>query len=147
MKKTDKYWQPLNEQLGFALYVCSKEIIKSYKPHLDPYNLTYTQYIAMQVLWENEIISFKDMGNILHLDSGTLTPLIKRLEKRGLLRRVTNSEDERSIDIELLPAGKELYDKLPPLTERIMENCNSTFDETNTLRDQLWALLEKIHRN
>ena len=85
----------LENQLCFPLYACSKEIVRKYKPFLDELDLTYTQYIAMMVLWEHRQISVKDMGALLYLDSGTLTPVLKKLEQKGYLVRARDSEDER----------------------------------------------------
>ena len=83
----------LENQLCFPLYACSKEIVRKYKPFLDELDLTYTQYIAMMVLWEHRQISVKDMGALLYLDSGTLTPVLKKLEQKGYLVRARDSED------------------------------------------------------
>ena len=86
----------LENQLCFPLYACSKEIVRKYKPFLDELDLTYTQYIAMMVLWEHRQISVKDMGALLYLDSGTLTPVLKKLEQKGYLVRARDSEDDRT---------------------------------------------------
>ena len=83
----------LENQLCFPLYACSKEIVRKYKPFLDELDLTYTQYIAMMVLWEHRQISVKDMGALLYLDSGTLTPVLKKLEQKGYLVRARDSEE------------------------------------------------------
>ena len=89
METTDTKYEPLKikNQLCFPLYACSKEIIRQYKPYLDQLDLTYTQYITMMVLWENQSMTVKDLGSCLYLDSGTLTPLLKKLEAKGLLTR------------------------------------------------------------
>ena len=81
----------LETQLCFPLYVCSKEIIRKYKPYLDPLGLTYTQYIAMMVMWERKKVNVKELGERLYLDSGTLTPLLKKMEEKGLVRRERSS--------------------------------------------------------
>ena len=85
----------LENQLCFPLYACSKEIVRRYKPYLDEIDLTYTQYIAMMVLWEEKEINVKDLGKKLYLDSGTLTPLLKRLEQKGMVARRRDQKDER----------------------------------------------------
>ena len=85
----------LENQLCFPLYACSKEIVRRYKPYLDEIDLTYTQYIAMMVLWEHGRINVKDMGALLYLDSGTLTPVLKKLEQKGYLTRERDHADER----------------------------------------------------
>jgi DNA-binding MarR family transcriptional regulator len=98
----------LDNQLCFALYVCSKEIIRGYKPLLDPLGLTYTGYIAMLALWEKDNITVKDLGSRLYLDSGTLTPLLKKLESGGYVRRDRCSSDERNVYIKLTDKGSDL---------------------------------------
>lgn len=98
----------LDNQLCFALYVASKEIIRMYKPLLDPLGLTYTSYIAMLVLWEKDEITIKALGERLSLDTGTLTPLLKKMEADGLLKRRRSPLDERQVYIFLTDKGKQL---------------------------------------
>ena len=96
IEKTDKYdVLRLDHQLCFPLYACAKEIVRRYKPFLDEIGLTYTQYITMMVLWEKKQVSVKELGESLFLDSGTLTPLLKKMEQKGLLTRERSKEDER----------------------------------------------------
>ena len=85
----------LKNQLCFPLYACSKEVVRRYRPYLDPLDLTYTQYLAMMVFWEENEISIRDLGKKLYLDSGTLTPVLKVLEQKGYIDRVRSKEDER----------------------------------------------------
>ena len=92
----------------FPLYACSKEIVRKYKPFLDELDLTYTQYIAMMVLWEHKQISVKDMGALLYLDSGTLTPVLKKLEQKGYLVRARDSQDERVLNVTITELGEKL---------------------------------------
>ncbi len=101
----------LDQQLCFPLYVCSKELIKKYKPLLDPLGITYTQYIAFMALWEEDNISVKDLGQKLYLDSGTLTPLLKKMESQGFVTRTRSTDDERTVYITLTKKGLELKDK------------------------------------
>lgn len=98
----------LDNQLCFPLYAVSKEIVRRYKPYLDEIDLTYTQYITMMVLWEEEVISVKDLGIRLFLDSGTLTPLLKTLEKKGYVTRERSKEDERVLMVTITESGMEL---------------------------------------
>lgn len=98
----------LDNQLCFSLYVCSKEIIKRYKPLLDPYGLTYTGYIILMALWERDDITVKDLGKRLYLDSGTLTPMLKKLEAQDYVKRIRSSSDERNVYIQLSNKGREL---------------------------------------
>ena len=102
----------LDNQICFSLYAASREIIKLYKPCLDRYNLTYTQYIAMLVLWEEEKSTVKGIGQRLHLDSGTLTPLLKKIESMGLITRYRDVKDDRVVIVELTEKGRLLKDKI-----------------------------------
>ena len=101
----------IGNQLCFPLYACSREIIKRYKPFLDEIDLTYTQYIAMMVLWEQGSTTVKELGNALYLDSGTLTPLLKKMEAKGLITRRRSEADERSLIVSLTAEGEALKDK------------------------------------
>ncbi len=109
----------LDNQLCFAFYVCSKEIIRKYKPLLDPYNLTYTHYITLLALWENDDITVKELGKKLYLDSGTLTPLLKKLENNGYVTRSRSLHDERNVYIKLTAEGWELRDKMLNIPDEI----------------------------
>ena len=112
----------LENQLCFPLYACSKEIIKKYKPFLDPLDLTYTQYITMMVMWENREITSKDLGNKLMLDSGTLTPVLKKLESKGYITRERSKEDERNLNVVLTSEGEALKEKALSVPQN-MSNC------------------------
>ena len=101
----------LDSQLCFPLYACSKEIIRRYKPYLDKLDLTYTQYITMMVLWEHSDINVKELGKCLYLDSGTLTPVLKKLESKGYLLRSRSRTDERNLTVSITEEGKRLQDR------------------------------------
>lgn len=101
----------LENQLCFPLYACSKEIIRKYKPFLDKLDLTYTQYIVMMVLWDKKQVNVTELGKCLYLDSGTLTPVLKKLEKKGYLSRTRSKEDERSLLVTISAMGEALKDK------------------------------------
>lgn len=100
----------LENQICFPLYACSKEIIKLYKPFLDNLDLTYTQYITMMVLWEYKKITAHELGEKLYLDSGTLTPMLKKLEAKGYIVRARSKKDERNLDITITDEGMKLRD-------------------------------------
>ena len=102
----------LNNQICFPLYACSKEIIKRYKPYLDKVDLTYTQYIAMMALWENETMNVRELGKCLFLDSGTLTPLLKKLEHTGYIMRNRSKDDERNLVVTVTDKGWELREEM-----------------------------------
>ena len=101
----------LKNQLCFPLYACSRKIIGNYTPYLKPLGLTYTQYVVLMVLWEKESINVGQLGEILRLDAGTLTPLLKRLEKAGYVTRERSREDERVTVISITPEGGKLKEK------------------------------------
>ena len=134
----------LKNQLCFPLYVCSKEIIKKYKPILDKLDLTYTQYIVMLVLWEYENINVKKLGDILFLDSGTLTPVLKKLESKGYISRIRDKDDERNLIISITENGKELKDKALNVPKEISKCVCLTNDEAIELYKLLYKVLGKI---
>lgn len=107
----DKGALRLENQLCFRLYSASKEIVRRYKPYLDPLGLTYTQYIAMMVLWAEEHMSVKDLGERLRLESSTLTPLLKKLEAAGYITRERSKSDERVVVVTLTDEGRDLHDR------------------------------------
>lgn len=98
----------LENQLCFPLYAAAKEVVKRYRPYLEPLGLTYTQYIAMMVLWEHKEITVSKMGKLLLLDSGTLTPMLKKMESAGLLTRKRSKEDERELVVTITQKGTDL---------------------------------------
>ena len=98
----------LENQICFPLYACAREVVKAYRPHLDALGLTYTQYITMMVLWEEGKVSVRDLGRKLHLDSGTLTPLLKKLESKGYLKRERSTVDERVVIACITEEGRKL---------------------------------------
>lgn len=131
----------LTNQLCFPLYACAKEIVRRYKPYLDEIDLTYTQYIAMMVLWEHRQINVKDMGAYLYLDSGTLTPVLKKLEQKGYLTRERDKEDERILNVTITPAGEQLREKAVEIP-RMMQGCVALdMEEAKTLYTILYKIL------
>lgn len=120
MSKKDKYEMlKLDKQLCFPLYAVSKEIVRKYKPFLDEIDLTYTQYIAMMVLWEEKEILVKDMGERLFLDSGTLTPVLNGLEKKGYAVRRRSEEDKRDVYAVVTDKGMEIREKAVDIPAKI----------------------------
>ena len=131
----------LQNQLCFPLYAAAKEVVNRYKPFLDEIGLTYTQYIAMMVLWEYKSVGVKELGMHLYLDSGTLTPLLKRLESKGFVRRERSREDERTVNIIITEAGEKLKEKAIKIPLE-MEKCISLSPkEAGTLYTLLYKLL------
>ena len=134
----------LENQLCFPLYACSKEIIKKYKPYLDPLGITYTQYIALMALWEEDNITVKDLGKKLFLDSGTLTPLFKKMESQNLVVRQRSSDDERNVYIRLTEEGKNLRDKALDIPNRIGSCIDLPMEEIIQLQKSLHKLLDQL---
>lgn len=133
----------LENQLCFPLYACSKEIIKRYKPYLNEIDLTYTQYIVMMVLWEKEEINIKTLGERLYLDSGTLTPLLKKLETKGYIKRNRLETDERNLNLVITEKGKKLKDKAKDIPGKIVPCINLTEQEALNLYQMLYKILGK----
>ncbi|SKA85195.1 transcriptional regulator, MarR family [Clostridium sp. USBA 49] len=142
MGKYDKI--KLENQLCFSLYALSREVIKLYKPILDKYNLTYTQYITMLVLWEEEKIIFKELGKRLHLDSGTLTPVVKKLEAMGLVIKYRNVEDDRVVTVELTEKGKLLKEDILEVPEKMYCKLKGNDKKIIDLKKQLDELMQLI---
>ena len=134
----------LENQLCFPMYACSREVIKQYKPFLDAIDLTYTQYIAMTALWEKKQLTVKQMGDMLYLDSGTLTPLLKKLEGKGFLTRKRSEEDERNLLVTLTREGEALREKTLALSGQVMQKIHLTEEEILALRRILHKLLEEM---
>ena len=127
----------LENQLCFPLYACSREIVKKYNPHLDNVGLTYTQYIVMLVMWEDGRISVKKLGEKLYLDSGTLTPVLKKLEQKGLITRSRCKGDERCLDVCLTDKGEALKEKAVEVPGQIAPCLCLSRDEAVTLHSLL----------
>lgn len=133
----------LSKQLCFPLYACARETIKLYTPHLDKIGLTYTQYITMLVLWERKSLTAKELGRILYLDSGTLTPLLKKLENKGLLTRKRSDADERNLIITITEEGETLKDEAVHIPEIMTKCVNLEKEEIITLYNSLYKMLER----
>lgn len=141
--ETGKYDRlKIENQICFPLYACSKEVIRRYKPLLDQLDLTYTQYITMLVLWEKRHASVKELGQMLYLDSGTLTPVLKKLESKNYIERRRSSEDERSLIVTITSRGEELRERALEVPG-LMAKCVCLEPEEARA---LYALLYKILR-
>ena len=132
----------LDGQICFPLYACARETIKLYKPHLDELDLTYTQYIAMMVLWEKKSVTVKELGEALYLDSGTLTPLLKKMEAKGLLSRRRSEQDERSLIVTLTEQGEALKEKAISVPYEMASCVRLDPDEAKELYRLLYKLLK-----
>lgn len=132
----------IENQLCFPLYACSRDVIKRYKPFLDKIDLTYTQYITMMVMWDRKEVNVKELGKCLYLDSGTLTPLLKKLETKGLLTRKRSTEDERNLVISITEKGESLKEQAVHIPEEMARCLTLDQEETDTLYHLLYKLLE-----
>ncbi|WP_407945778.1 MarR family winged helix-turn-helix transcriptional regulator [Paenibacillus puerhi] len=135
----------LDNQFCFAVYACAREVTKLYRPHLDQIGLTYTQYIVLLVLWERDDITVKDLGARLYLDSGTLTPLLKKLESMKLLRRFRDPSDERSVRIRLTAEGALLREQALDIPRKVFCIPGLPAEEIDELRQRMNALLRLVH--
>ena len=140
-KNTAKEALRLDNQLCFPIYAASREVIKQYHPCLTDLNLTYTQYLVMLVLWESTTVTEKEMGRRLHLDSGTLTPVLKSLEGKGFIVRTRSKEDERVVCVFLTEEGSALESRAAGIPSLISESIPLNAEERETLRLLLGKIL------
>ena len=134
----------LSKQLCFPLYACSREMIKLYKPFLDELDLTYTQYITLMVLWEHKAMTVKALGQELYLDSGTLTPLLKKLEEKGLVTRRRSDLDERNLIVTITELGEAMRDQALHIPAEMTKCVNLPKEDIRDLYRMLHQLLEYV---
>lgn len=134
----------LKNQICFPLYAASREVIKQYRPYLDALDLTYTQYIAMMVFWEEKKLSVKEVGKRLFLDSGTLTPVLKSLETKGYVYRSRSTEDERVLMVEITEKGEDLREQAISVPESVAKCVKLDPDEALKLYELLYKILGGI---
>ena len=134
----------LSRQLCFPLYACSREMIKLYKPYLDELGLTYTQYITMMVLWEHKAMTVKGLGQELYLDSGTLTPLLKKLEEKGLVTRRRSDQDERNLIVTITELGESMKDRALHIPAEMTKCVNLPKEDIRDLYRMLYQMLEIV---
>ncbi|PRC43516.1 MarR family transcriptional regulator [Mycobacterium sp. ITM-2017-0098] len=135
----------LDDQLCFALYSASRAVTMVYRPLLDEFNLTYPQYLVLMVLWEEEPCTVGHLGARLHLDSGTLSPLLKRLETLGYVRRERAADDERRVQVTLTPAGRSLEQRAACIPERLLGSGDVDVNDLAALRDAVRMLAETLY--
>lgn len=134
----------LEHQICFPLYACSKEIVKRYTPFLDEIDLTYTQYITMMVLWEHREMNVKELGRYLYLDSGTLTPVLKKLEQKGYVTRKRDTRDERVLNVTVTEAGMLLREKAVEVPAKIGGCVSLELEEAVLLQKILQKMLKNF---
>ncbi|TYO64893.1 MarR family transcriptional regulator [Bradyrhizobium hipponense] len=135
----------LDNQICFAVYSAAHAFNRVYKPLLDRLGLTYPQYLVMLVLWERDDVPVKDIGERLFLDSGTLTPLLKRLEAAHLVKRTRSSDDERLVLIALTPQGHALKEKARAVPQSILAASDCSVSELVTMKDEIVALRDRLN--
>ena len=131
----------LDHQLCFPLYVASREVIRLYTPHLSALNLTYTQYIAMMALWEKKSLPVKALCERLYLDTGTLTPLLKSMEQKGLITRRRSETDERSVTVTLTGKGAALHDRALQVPQQVGSCIPLTEEDAAKLYQLLYQII------
>ncbi len=146
MKNDQDQWLLLDRQLCFPLYACARKIVAAYHPYLKKIGLTYTQYITMMVLWQEREISVKDLGTRLYLDSGTLTPVLKTLERLGYVARTRSKLDERVVVVLLSEKGAHLKEKALSVPEQMscqlmQRGLSMTLEEAEALKKKLYEIL------
>ena len=134
----------LENQLCFPLYACAREVVKKYKPFLDDIDLTYTQYVTMMVLWEKPVVTSKEIGEKLHLDSGTLTPVIKKLAEKGLVTRSRSTEDERNLVVTLTDGGRALRQRALSIPGQVGQCICLAPEDAQALYRILYQLLGSL---
>jgi DNA-binding MarR family transcriptional regulator len=134
----------LDDQLCFALYAASRAVTQRYRPLLEPLGLTYPQYLVMLVLWEQGTTTVKGLAGVLQLDYGTLSPLLKRLAAAGLVERRRRSQDERSVEVTLTPAGKQLEAQAAGIPQLIVDAYDLDADDFAALRNRLRELADSV---
>lgn len=137
----------LENQLCFPLYVCAKEVVRLYRPLLEPLGLTYTQYIAMMVLWEHRSMTVSELGNRLYLDSGTLTPLLKKMEKAGWISRERGTKDERQTIVRITPEGESLKEKAAEVPAKMMQCSPVDSNEAVQLYSLLYKMMDRLTKH
>ncbi|MEZ0356392.1 MarR family winged helix-turn-helix transcriptional regulator [Mycobacterium sp. SA01] len=135
----------LDEQLCFALYSASRAVTAAYRPMLDELDLTYPQYLVLLVLWEEEPCTVSHLGDRLHLDSGTLSPLLKRLEAAGFVRRQRSATDERRVEITLTAKGRALEERAACIPDRLLGSDDSAAADLAALREALHLITAELH--
>ena len=143
----DQYKTPqLGNQLCFPLYVIAKEITGLYRPLLEELDITYPQYLVMMVLWEHQRLTVNQIGEKLFLDSGTITPLLKRLEAKSYIVRQRKIEDERVVEISLTDEGERLQDKACLIRAKMNDRLNLSETDVQELKQAISKLLDKINK-
>jgi DNA-binding MarR family transcriptional regulator len=136
----------LENQLCFPFYAASRLIIRHYQPHLDRLGITYPQYLVLMVLWEKDGVSVNEIANQLILNTNTITPLLKRMEKREIVQRKRSTEDERKVLIHLSSKGKQLQEQAAEIPAKMAENLNVEPEELACMKDQIMDMIAILQK-
>lgn len=134
----------LEDQLCFSLYACSRAILRLYRPFLDELNLTYPQYLVLLVLWEKQQSSIKELGKLLELDSGTLTPMLKRMETAQLIERKRDKEDERIVLVSITEKGVSIREKAMCIPQSLLNTSGMSMEEIQELNKAIKQLSAQV---
>lgn len=143
--ETNAHNLKLEDHLCFSLYACSRAILRLYRPYLDELHLTYPQYLVLVTLWVKQKSTIKELGEALNLDTGTLTPLLKRMEAAGLVERHRDTVDERIMNIHITNAGKELQKKAACVPQSLLEASGMKQEELNEINTTIKQLLQQLN--
>ncbi|WP_166245378.1 MarR family winged helix-turn-helix transcriptional regulator [Paenibacillus turpanensis] len=143
--ETNKHDLKLEEHLCFSLYACSRAILRVYRPYLDELQLTYPQYLVLVTLWDKQKSTIKELGEALDLDTGTLTPMLKRMESAGLLRRERDTKDERVVNIHITPEGMSLQEKAACVPQSLLLASGMKEEELVQLNSAILHLLRNVN--
>lgn len=135
----------LEDHLCFSLYACSRAILRLYRPYLDELQLTYPQYLVLVTLWEKPKRTIKELGEVLNLDTGTLTPLLKRMEVAGLIERRRDTVDERVVNIHITQAGKAIQEKASCVPQSLIDATGMSNKELDDINDTIMHLLHQLN--
>ena len=135
----------LENHLCFSLYACSRAILRLYRPYLDELKLTYPQYLVLVTLWEKQVCTIKELGEALDLDTGTLTPLLKRMEAAGLIERRRDKGDERVVNIQITEAGQALQEKAACIPDSLLRASGMTDEELGAINATITRLLQQVN--
>lgn len=135
----------LENHLCFSLYACSRAILRLYRPYLDELKLTYPQYLVLVTLWDKKVCTIKELGEALDLDTGTLTPLLKRMEAAGLIERNRDKGDERVVNIHITEAGKALQEKAACIPDSLLRASGMTEEELGEINATITRLLQQVN--
>ncbi|MFD1176452.1 MarR family winged helix-turn-helix transcriptional regulator [Paenibacillus puldeungensis] len=143
--ENNKHDLKLEEHLCFSLYACSRAILRVYRPYLDELQLTYPQYLVLVSLWEKQTSTVKELGEALDLDTGTLTPMLKRMETAGLITRQRDTDDERVVNIHITPEGMALQEKAGCIPQSLLQASGMKDEEIRQLNSAIQLLLRNVN--